>query len=316
MKEEINTKKELMKKEIMEVGKLHSAQSKSKQVHGERIRFQAEDKTDLEAVIYRYDKDAPTIYTAFGGGFVMGGCALDDHMWSVMSKRAGANIISVGYRKTPEYKFPTAQTDIYRAICHFTEHAEQYQLNPDKTGIMGASAGGNLAASVTLLDRKYKTDYIRLLILNYPYLDLDTAPENKGHEGDDAELFKLFPLLYLSEDDNRRNPFISPVYAEPEQLKRFPDTYITLAKKDPLCEEGMVFGDRIRQAGGNSKVLVAEDMPHGFLETWFNITDPEQDPKNIYMHDDLKCLFENGKLKAEAEKAEMFIENAIKRVFN
>lgn len=312
----METKIKKLKDEITTVGSIHSERNRIKTIHGERVRVPLDDGCEIEAVIYRYSTDAPTLYTAFGGGFVMGGCALDDHMWISLSREMKANIISIGYRKAPEYKFPTALTDVYRAICWFTEYARKYQINPDKIGVMGASAGGNLAAAATILDRRYKTNYIRFLILNYPYLDLSTEPKDKGYEGDEDTLYQLFPELYLPVEVNRKDPLVSPVYTETELLKDFPETFITLAGNDPLYREGEKFGERINQAGGKAFMMIAEDMPHGYLETWFNLTDPEQDPDQVYISDNLKILYDNGKMESECKKICTFISEAVKHRFN
>lgn len=306
---------EKVKKEIFMVADMHTKQNREKRVHGERIPIPVSGR-DVETAFYRADsKDAPTLFTAFGGGFVMGGCALDDNMWTSISRDAQVNIISIGYRKTPEYQFPAALDDVYETMCCICEHAEEYGINPEKAAIMGASAGGNLAAAATLMDRRNGTDYIKLLILNYPYLDLATPPEKKGHQGGEIFLYRLFPELYASEDE-LRNPLVSPLYAGSQELEKLPPVYITVAGDDVLQDEGKAFADKICDAGGKAEVNTAEKMPHGYLETWFNLTDPEANPATMFLPEETKLLYENGKLEKEEQKTCEFIKRAIRDTFN
>lgn len=306
---------EKVKKEILMVADMHTKQNREKRVHGERILIPVSGR-DVETVFYRADsKDAPTLFTAFGGGFVMGGCALDDNMWTSISRDAQVNIISIGYRKTPEYQFPAALNDVYETMCYICGHSEEYGINPEKAVIMGASAGGNLAASATLLDRRNGTDHIKLLILNYPYLDLATRPEAKGHQDGEIFLYSLFPALYAP-DEKLKDPLVSPVYAETEVLRNMPPVYITAAGNDVLQKEEKDFAEKIREAGGKATFSTAEGMPHGYLETWFNLTDPDADPKNMFLPEETKILYENGKLKEESQKTCDFIKTAIRDTFD
>lgn len=302
-----------MKQELEFVSNLHTKQNYQKKVHGERILFPSSGD-NLESVIYRYSSDSPTVFAAFGGGFIMGGCALDDHMWTTISHEAHVNIISIGYRRTPRYQFPVALNDVYHAVDWFCSHKERYNINIQKTVLMGASAGGNLATAATLLDRRMRTNYIKLLILNYPYLDLATDSEIKGHIGDEIYSYRIFPELY-SDPEERKTPMVSPLYASEKELKKLPPVYITTAGNDVLRREGEEFAQKIRRAGGMVQIQNAADMPHGYLETWFNITDTDNDPEKIFFPNDLKLLYENGRLQTEVNKTCTFIKKAIKETF-
>lgn len=308
----MNTGFESVKKEIAFVSELHTKQNAEKAVHGRRIHFPS-DGTMLEAILYYRDSNCPTIATAFGGGFVLGGCALDDRMWTDLSETLQVNIFSIGYRKTPVYQFPTALNDVYNGVCWLWENAGELEICPDKIAVMGASAGGNLAAGAAILDTINGTHHIKAQILNYPYLDLATDPAEKGHPEDEYNMYRLFPELYVPEEE-RKNPLASPVYAAGE-LTGLPLAYITVAGSDTLRREGTLYAEKLRAAGVKTELAIAQDMPHGYLESWYNLTDPEQEQDTGFFPGNLLELYRDGALRREAEKTRDFIMKAINDTF-
>lgn len=300
------------KEEIIQVAQLHNEQNQSRKVSGERIDFELPGRR-LEAVLYRRDFSCPTVFTAFGGGFVLGGCALDDYMWSELSRMSNVNIISIGYRKAPEHPYPAALEDVYGTVCYFCEHASEYGLDAEKTAVMGASAGGNLALAAALLDGQKHTRHIRTVILNYPYLDLATDPAEKGHSAEERLMYRLFPELYAAGQD-LRNPLISPLYMTEEQLRMLPPVYLTAAGVDILGKEAERFAQQLGAAGGKVFFRKAEGMPHGYLEFWFQALDPAYDGKSQIPG--MEELLQNGCLETEAEKTCDFIKQAVYREFN
>lgn len=300
------------KEEIIQVAKLHNEQNKSRNVSGERITYKLKDR-QLEAVLYRTDSSCPTIFTAFGGGFVLGGCALDDHMWSELSRMSNVNIISIGYRKAPEHPFPAALEDVYGTVCYFCEHGSEYGINVEKTAVMGASAGGNLALAAAQMDRQKHTRHIRTVILNYPYLDLAADPAEKGHPAEEELMYRLFPEFYAAGQD-LQNPLISPLYMTEEQLRMLPPVYLTAAGADVLAKEAERFAQQLAAAGGTVSFRKAEGMPHGYLEFWFQTTDQAFDGKSQIPG--MEKLLQNGSLEVQAQKTCGFIKQALDREFN
>lgn len=65
-----------------------------------------------------------------------------------------AVVINVDYRLAPENKFPIPLNDCYQAVQWTIDNAATYNINPDRIGLWGCSAGGNLAAAVALRDAK------------------------------------------------------------------------------------------------------------------------------------------------------------------
>ncbi len=300
-------------KEICFVSRMQDQHNAEKKLRGERVHFDS-DGAQLEAILYRTSKrDAVTIVTAYGGGFVMGGCATDDHMWASLAKKLSVNIVSIGYRKAPDFPFPTALHDVYNGLCWFADHAADYGLNPEKFAVMGASAGGNLAATAAILDRMHGTHHVKLQILHYPYMDLDTDPSVKGHAESELPIYRLFAELYAPKE-MRRNPMVSPVYAESE-LQELPPAWIITAGSDPLQREGMQYGENMKKVGNEVHLFSADGMPHGYFEGWFSLTDDLQTEGDVFYPGNTMELFHNGKLEMEADKTVDIIRQALLEIF-
>jgi len=85
-----------------------------------------------------------------GGGFIAGSPRGFDPVSGELVRRLGLVIVSVNYRKAPEHSTPAQREDAARAATHFYHNARSWGVDPDRIGIAGDSAGGNLAASLVL----------------------------------------------------------------------------------------------------------------------------------------------------------------------
>ncbi len=96
---------------------------------------------------YRY----PVVVNFHGGGFALGS-ATDDARWaSSVMKYVDAIFVSVEYRLAPEFPFSVAVEDGCDAIIYLVSHAEELYLDPNRIGITGFSAGGNLTFAIPLM---------------------------------------------------------------------------------------------------------------------------------------------------------------------
>lgn len=92
----------------------------------------------------------PVVINFHGGGFTLG-TATDDARWcSTVVQECHAVVISVDYRKAPEFPFPTAVEDGVDAVVWVHEHAGELGLDREKIALSGFSSGGNMAITVPL----------------------------------------------------------------------------------------------------------------------------------------------------------------------
>jgi len=295
---------ETIKKEIMGAAAMMNNANKVVPVKGERVTIPLEGR-NLEGVYYKAkSNNAPVLFSVHGGGFLLGGCALDDNMLDTIRNVLDVNIIAIGYRKTPDYRYPCALEDIYDSIKYFLQHDEDYSFDGKKVIVYGSSAGANLAASVCILAKERNEIQIGLQILNYPYLDLAKNPIEKGHPEDELPMYDLFPELY-ADLEQLKDTNVSLVYATREQLTSLPEAVITVAESDSLMNEGNVYIKMLKEAGVKVTDRVAKRMPHGYFETSYTYQE-----EGAFIIESIKPLIADGSLLAEQEETLEFIRKA------
>lgn len=91
-----------------------------------------------------------------GGGWMFGGIDSYDHLCRYISRNTESVVVSVGYRLSPEHRYPVHYEDCFKATVHFLKTAEDYGVDPSRVVISGDSGGGTLAAAVCqgLVNRK------------------------------------------------------------------------------------------------------------------------------------------------------------------
>ncbi|MDT4904892.1 MAG: acetyl esterase, partial [Pseudonocardiales bacterium] len=119
------------------------------------VHAKAADGTSLPLRVYR-PKDAgrealPVVVNFHGGGWVSGDVRQSEWWASSLAARAGVVVASVEYRLAPEHPFPGPPEDCYDATKWIADHADELAVDPNRLAVMGDSAGGNLAAVVSLM---------------------------------------------------------------------------------------------------------------------------------------------------------------------
>lgn len=96
------------------------------------------------------DGPFPLLIHIHGGGFAMGD-KRDDHMNAYLSLlHYGFAVASVEYRFSSEAVFPGAVLDCREAVRYLRANAGEFKVDPDHFGVVGGSAGGNLAAMLAM----------------------------------------------------------------------------------------------------------------------------------------------------------------------
>jgi acetyl esterase/lipase len=128
-----------------------------------------------------------------GGGYVFGHIDLFDGPVARYVSASGVPMLSVEYRRAPEHPFPTPVEDAYTALRWLHQHADELGVDPARIGVMGDSAGGGLAAALSILTRERGGPAIARQILLMPMLDDRTTTPDLHIE----------PYLLWSYDDSR-----------------------------------------------------------------------------------------------------------------
>src|SRR5690606_41543745 len=113
----------------------------------------------------------PGVLWVHAGGWLLGDREMDDLALAALATEIGCAIVSVDYRLAPEHRFPAALHDCYAALAWLADEAQALGVDPARIAVGGASAGGNLAASLALLARQRGGPRIAYQLLIYPSLD-------------------------------------------------------------------------------------------------------------------------------------------------
>ena len=212
----------------------------------------------------------PVVLNFHGGGFVLGSARQGDWACSIVAAELDAVVVSVDYRLAPTYRFPSGVEDCYDALLWTVEHAAALGGDADRIGVMGDSAGGNLAAVVTIMARDEGGPRIAHQALVYPVTDMTEAlmedasvvANTRGIvlSNDDMEVFRSH---YLDEAADRLDYRLSPLHAK--DLSGLPPAIVVVAGLDPLHDSGIRYAQALADAGNRVSVEDFHQMPHGFL---------------------------------------------------
>lgn len=232
----------------------------------------------------------PVIVYYHGGGWVIADLDTYDASATAMAEQAGAVLVSVAYRQAPEHKFPTAHNDSYAAYEWVTKNAASIKGDPKKIAVVGESAGGNLAAAVSMMARDKGVAMPVHEVLVYPIAGYDTTTQSYQKNVDTKPLNRglmvWFFNKYLPNAAAGNSPMISLVKAN---LKNMPPTTIIQAELDPLQSEGEMLGDNLKKAG----VAVTRKLYNGVTHEFFGMATviPEAKEAQALAADELKKAF-------------------------
>jgi acetyl esterase len=211
--------------------------------------------------------ELPVLVYFFGGGWVLGKLEASEPVCRRLAVATPCAVLAVDYRQAPEHRFPAAVDDCYAATAWAAEHGAELELDAGRLAVGGVSAGGNLAAAVTLVARRRGGPRLCFQLLVYPPL---------RHGGDTASMRTVGdPLFfdradmdwcwshYLEREEDGANPLASPLRAA--DLGGLPPALVITAELDPLRDEGELYAGRLAEAGVPTELVRFDGMMHGFF---------------------------------------------------
>lgn len=210
----------------------------------------------------------PVVIFFHGGGWVFFDLDAYDSICTHLCKSAQSLIISLGYRRSPEYKFPAAIDDCLVASRWIADHCNKWNGDPEHIFLAGDSAGGNLAAVTAIRIRDEGGPSIRGQVLIYPVTDHYDREKASAREFADGfnlsqEDLHWFWDQYLEDPADGLNPLASPLLAR--DLSGLPPALVLVAGYDPLHDDGIEYARRLTAEGVEVKLLNYGDMIHGFI---------------------------------------------------
>ena len=201
-----------------------------------------------------------------GGGYILGTPEDSDQHNVRLSSSLGIVVVSVDYRLAPEHPAPAALLDSYAVLAWMHTTAADLKISPDRIAVGGESAGGCLAAALSLYARDQGRYPICFQALTYPMLDDRTGTQH--HPADPLtgefvwtrERNQLAWSYYLGASD----PASPIVPARADDLRDLPPTWLRTASHDLFRDENIDFAQRLLRAGISTEFNIYPGTCHGF----------------------------------------------------
>jgi len=190
---------------------------------------------------------------------------MNEGLLRLVADQTGAIAAAVNYNVSPEVKHPVPLNECQMAFMYMLEN---YPVDETKVFIAGDSAGGNLAAALTLklLDEGSARPCGQILL--YPVCDLAKIDSESHRQKGKAYAgmrrgIQLARTFYLPDRASRTSPYVSPLCAKFRVAQ--PDALLLIAECDGLRCDGLDYGEKLEQAGGYARTVLYKGAYHAFI---------------------------------------------------
>lgn len=209
--------------------------------------------------------DLPCIYWMHGGGYVFGSYLQGDLLFDNWCQKLQCVGVAVEYRLAPETAYPGPLDDCYAGLAWTYEHAQELGIDRARLGIAGGSAGGGLAAGLTLLARDRGEIPLKFQLLIYPMIDDRMTSVSSSWE------VPIWPPL---SNERGWSAYLGdlkggdvPAYAAASRatdVSGLPPAMIPVGALDGFLDEDVEYAMRLTHAGVPTELRVYPGGPHGF----------------------------------------------------
>ncbi|MBS3695662.1 alpha/beta hydrolase [Rhodococcus qingshengii] len=209
----------------------------------------------------------PALLYLHGGGFVLGTLDGADELCRAIAAGSAWTVMSLDYRLAPENPYPRALEDCIDAYAWLTRTAPELGIDPDRIGVGGDSAGGNLAAAVCLHRREEHSTLPVTQVLAYPAVD-ETFTTPSWSEFADAPMLTVadarwFWEQYVGPEHQGDDQLAAPMRAK--SLHGLPPALILTAEVDPIRDDAEAYAARLERDGVFVSLNRYAGIFHGFV---------------------------------------------------
>ena len=204
------------------------------------------------------DDDRRVYFDIHGGAFVLGGGELCKMTGVTTASQMGARVWSLDYRMAPDHPFPTPLDDLLAAYRVLLE-----EHRPGEIIMGGASAGGNLAATLLLRAKDEDLPMPAAVVFNTGAFDTTGSGDSwQTNEGLDNLLSRSAqPCVDLhAGGHDPRHPYLSPLFGD---VAGFPPAIFATGTRDMLLSDNVRMHRHLRAAGVPAELHVWEASGHG-----------------------------------------------------
>lgn len=260
-------------------------------VDTEYITVKSSDSYDVKVRIYKRSNkgdNLPVLIYFHGGGFFGGSVDVVEQLCKLLVSKVDCIVLNVDYRLCPEAHYPEPLEDCWAVTRWAFEHRKELGGANSKLAVAGDSAGGNLAAAITLRDRDEKSNMIGFQALIYPAVNI-SGKYTQYYRGTDPSLYhttkrskkcvnamyKLMHMLvgggggnmleevYLQGNLNAEHIYASPIL---DDFHSLPPTLLAFGEHDFLAFEDFAYARHLTQASVKLKTIIYRGLGHGFAD--------------------------------------------------
>jgi acetyl esterase/lipase len=210
-------------------------------------------------------RQRPGVLSIHGGGYVFGSPQMEAFETGRLVRDLGVVTVSPDYRLAPEHPFPAALDDCMTTLAWMRAHADELGIDSDRIALMGASAGGGLAAAVA--QRSHDEGIpLRAQVLVYPTID-DRAALRDDHAGRGRLVWTPANNRFEWTSYLGRAPRMSdaPEYAAPARradLTGLPPAWVGVGDLDLFYDEDVDYAEKLRASGVPCELVTVPGMYH------------------------------------------------------
>lgn len=260
-------------------------------VETQYITVKSTDGYDVPVRIYKRSKageNLPLLVYYHGGGFFGGGPDIVEQMCKVLVRDLDCVVLNVDYRLCPEAHYPQPLDDCWAATKWAYDHRAELGAAEKKIAVSGDSAGGNLAAAITLRDRDEGTNMVGLQALIYPAVNISGKHTEFYHGTNPASyhttkrckksvesMYRMMGMLisggngniledvYLQGNLDPEHRYASPIL---DDFHNIPPTLLAFGEHDFLVFEDFAYAQHAVKAGVNIRTVIYRGLGHGFAD--------------------------------------------------
>ena len=213
------------------------------------------------------DGPLPAMLYAHAGGYLIGAPEQSLAFFQDILKQRDVVIIAPAYRLALDDPFPAGFNDCYDVLMWMKEHARELGIHADNYILTGHSAGGGIAAALTLKARDTKDVNIAFQMPIYPMIDCrmqtGTASKMTGSLIWDKKSNRFGWKHYLKGLESHA----VPAYASPalnEDYNGFPPTISFVSDLEPFRDETVAYIAALEKACIPTRFKLFEGGFHGF----------------------------------------------------
>ena len=211
-----------------------------------------------------------------------------EQMCKVLVSQLDCVVLNVDYRLCPEAHYPQPLDDCWAATRWAFEHAAELGAAKKPLAVSGDSAGGNLAAAVTLRDRQEGTGMVGMQALIYPAVNI-SGRHTEFYQGTDPALYhvshrhrraveamyKMMGTLAGQDSGNLLEEVYLQGHLDPEHIyaspllddfHALPPTLLAFGEHDFLAFEDFAYARHAAKAGVLLRTIVYRGLGHGFAD--------------------------------------------------